>query len=95
MLYAYERLNPIGHFTVAASFGNVHGVYKPGNVQLRPEILRNSQALIESRMAPLRIRWISSSTVGRAQKAKIAEAVDYGVFKITSTPTLNLPSRRL
>ena len=47
VLRAYELLNPIGHFSVAASFGNVHGVYKPGNVKLRPEILKNSQALVQ------------------------------------------------
>src|SRR5699024_2611650 len=41
--YAYEELSKISdRFTIAASFGNVHGVYKPGNVQLRPEILKNS-----------------------------------------------------
>ena len=39
---AYQLLSPIGHFSLAASFGNVHGVYKPGNVKLRPEILKNS-----------------------------------------------------
>ena len=45
--YAYERLNAVSHrFTIAASFGNVHGVYKPGNVKLRPEILANSQELV-------------------------------------------------
>ena len=43
VLQAYNLLSPIGHFSVAASFGNVHGVYKPGNVQLRPEILKSSQ----------------------------------------------------
>jgi fructose-bisphosphate aldolase class II len=47
VLRAYELLNPIGHFSVAASFGNVHGVYKPGNVKLRPEILKNSQDLVQ------------------------------------------------
>ena len=46
VLQAYELLSPIGHFSVAASFGNVHGVYKPGNVHLRPEILKNSQELV-------------------------------------------------
>jgi fructose-bisphosphate aldolase class II len=47
VLRAYDLLNPIGHFSVAASFGNVHGVYKPGNVKLRPEILKNSQDLVQ------------------------------------------------
>ena len=45
--YAYERLKAISpHFTVAAAFGNVHGVYKPGNVKLTPEILHNSQKFV-------------------------------------------------
>ena len=47
VLQAYDALVPVGHFSVAASFGNVHGVYKPGNVKLRPEILINSQNLVE------------------------------------------------
>ena len=46
VLLAYEKLAPIGSFSVAASFGNVHGVYKPGNVKLRPEILKGSQDLV-------------------------------------------------
>ena len=46
-LRAYQLLSPIGHFSLAASFGNVHGVYKPGNVKLRPEILKNSQDLVK------------------------------------------------
>nr|MBS0019004.1 class II fructose-bisphosphate aldolase [Gammaproteobacteria bacterium] len=49
VLQAYEKLSPIGDFSVAASFGNVHGVYKPGNVKLRPEILKNSQELVQKR----------------------------------------------
>ncbi|MBR4097813.1 MAG: class II fructose-bisphosphate aldolase, partial [Campylobacter sp.] len=47
---AYERLGKISDkFSIAASFGNVHGVYKPGNVVLRPEILKNSQEYIKSK----------------------------------------------
>src|SRR5215204_5598657 len=46
--YAWEELKKIGNlYTIAAAFGNVHGVYKPGNVELRPDILRNSQEYIE------------------------------------------------
>src|SRR5829696_8307884 len=46
--YAYEELRKVGNmFTIAAAFGNVHGVYKPGNVELRPVILHNSQAYIQ------------------------------------------------
>ncbi|MBV9950112.1 MAG: class II fructose-bisphosphate aldolase, partial [Myxococcales bacterium] len=47
VLAAYDTLRPIGNFTVAASFGNTHGVYKPGNVKLRPVILKNSQDAIQ------------------------------------------------
>jgi len=83
VLRAYELLNPIGHFSVAASFGNVHGVYKPGNVKLRPEILRNSQALVQQTCGtgpnPLHLVFHGGSG---SEKAKIHEAVGYGVFKM-------------
>lgn len=83
VLHAYERLSPIGHFTVAASFGNVHGVYAPGNVKLRPEILRNSQALVAERhgIGPHPLDLVFHGGSG-SEKAKIAEAVRYGVFKM-------------
>ena len=49
--YAFKELRQVGDlFTVAAAFGNVHGVYKPGNVELRPEILNNSQRYIETQL---------------------------------------------
>ena len=49
--YSYTELSKVGKmFTVAAAFGNVHGVYKPGNVELRPEILNNSQVYIEKKL---------------------------------------------
>lgn len=83
VLKAYELLSPLGHFSVAASFGNVHGVYKPGNVQLRPEILRNSQALVSETHKtghnPLNLVFHGGSG---SEKAKIAEALTYGVFKM-------------
>ncbi len=83
VLAAYDLLAPIGHFSVAASFGNVHGVYKPGNVQLRPEILRDSQALVaEARGTagnPLDLVFHGGSG---SEKEKIHQAIDYGVFKM-------------
>lgn len=84
VLQAYERLSPIGHFSVAASFGNVHGVYKPGNVRLRPEILKQSQALVSARCtpedeAPLNLVFHGGSG---SEPDKIAEAIGYGVFKM-------------
>jgi fructose-bisphosphate aldolase class II len=83
VLQAYELLDPIGHFSVAASFGNVHGVYKPGNVKLRPEILRNSQELVQQTHGtghnPLHLVFHGGSG---SEKSKIADAVSYGVFKM-------------
>lgn len=83
VLRAYETLSPIGHFSVAASFGNVHGVYAPGNVKLRPEILGASQELVASRHGggakPLALVFHGGSG---SEKEKIAEAVAFGVFKM-------------
>lgn len=83
VLRAYELLDPIGHFSVAASFGNVHGVYKPGNVKLRPEILKNSQDLVQQTHGtghnPLHLVFHGGSG---SEKEKIAAAVSYGVFKM-------------
>ncbi|MBW2314884.1 MAG: class II fructose-bisphosphate aldolase [Deltaproteobacteria bacterium] len=83
VLQAYDLLTPLGDFSVAASFGNVHGVYKPGNVKLRPEILKNSQALIEKErgagLNPLNLVFHGGSG---SEKSQIAEAVSYGVFKM-------------
>jgi fructose-bisphosphate aldolase class II len=83
VLQAYDLLSPLGEFTVAASFGNVHGVYKPGNVKLRPEILKNSQSLVAQRHSlghnPLNLVFHGGSG---SEKEKIAEALTYGVFKM-------------
>jgi fructose-bisphosphate aldolase class II len=83
VLRAYNLLNPIGHFSVAASFGNVHGVYKPGNVKLRPEILKKSQDLVQKTHGtghnPLHLVFHGGSG---SEKEKIAAAVSYGVFKM-------------
>lgn len=83
VLMAYERLSPIGHFSLAASFGNVHGVYKPGNVKLRPEILKHSQELVKERHGtgdnPLDLVFHGGSG---SEKDKIEQAIGYGVFKM-------------
>ena len=83
VLLAYEKLTPLGHFSVAASFGNVHGVYKPGNVKLRPEILKRSQELIATRFdnGPNPLDLVFHGGSG-SEKEKITEAVSYGVFKM-------------
>ena len=83
VLAAYDRLSPVGNFSVAASFGNVHGVYKPGNVQLRPTILRDSQAKVQAERNteknPLDLVFHGGSG---STKEEIAEAISYGVFKM-------------
>lgn len=84
VLAAYDRLSPVGHFSLAASFGNVHGVYKPGNVQLRPEILKNSQDLVRTRHGledetPLDLVFHGGSG---SDPAAISESIRYGVFKM-------------
>ncbi len=83
VLYAHDILSPIGHYSLAASFGNVHGVYKPGNVKLAPEILKNSQALVQERHNtgenPLDLVFHGGSG---SEKDKIKEAISYGVFKM-------------
>ena len=81
-LKAYDILSPLGHFALAASFGNVHGVYKPGNVKLRPEILKNSQALLkETHGGDQLLDFVFHGGSG-SDKAQIEEAVSYGVFKM-------------
>jgi fructose-bisphosphate aldolase class II len=81
---AYERLMKIsGRFTVAASFGNVHGVYKPGNVHLTPKILDNSQKYIQEKFAtgdrPMNFVFHGGSGSSRED---IREAISYGVIKM-------------
>ncbi|MDD3324593.1 MAG: class II fructose-bisphosphate aldolase [Sulfurospirillaceae bacterium] len=82
--YAYERLSAISdRFTIAASFGNVHGVYKPGNVHLTPKILDNSQKYIEQKYATSKnpVSFVFHGGSG-SELADIAEAVSYGVVKM-------------
>ena len=82
--YAYEHLMKISpNFTVAASFGNVHGVYKPGNVVLSPEILRESQAYIQKKFGTEAkpVSFVFHGGSG-SEKEKIEEAISYGVIKM-------------
>lgn len=82
--YAYEKLSAISdQFTIAASFGNVHGVYKPGNVKLTPAILKNSQAYVSERFAlPLNSLDFVFHGGSGSDPADIAEAIGYGVVKM-------------
>ena len=82
--YAYERLKAISpHFTVAAAFGNVHGVYKPGNVKLTPEILHNSQKFVQEKFGTGEkpINFVFHGGSGSSLE-EIREAIDYGVIKM-------------
>jgi fructose-bisphosphate aldolase class II len=83
--YAYEKLSAISpNFTIAASFGNVHGVYKPGNVKLTPTILRDSQAYVAEKFStasasPLNFVFHGGSG---SSPAEIEESIGYGVIKM-------------
>ncbi len=82
--YAYERLNAISpNFTIAAAFGNVHGVYKPGNVKLTPKILDNSQKYVEEKfgLSSKPINFVFHGGSGSSLE-EIREAIDYGVIKM-------------
>ena len=82
--YAYEKLNAISpRFTIAASFGNVHGVYKPGNVQLTPKILRNSQYYVSEKynLPHNSLNFVFHGGSGSSAE-EIKEAVSYGVVKM-------------
>ncbi len=81
---AYERLLKISpNFTIAASFGNVHGVYKPGNVKLTPKILKNSQDYIQKKLNTEEkpVDFVFHGGSGSSQE-DIREAISYGVIKM-------------
>ncbi len=83
--YAYEKLNAISpNFTVAASFGNVHGVYKPGNVKLTPTILRDSQAYVAEKFGTADAQPLNFVFHGGSGSSpeEIKESIGYGVIKM-------------
>ncbi len=82
--YAYTELSKVGTlFTVAAAFGNVHGVYSPGNVELKPVILDNSQKHIEATLGtgPKPVYFVFHGGSGSPQN-QIREAIGYGAIKM-------------
>src|SRR6056300_1627841 len=82
--YAYEELSKVSpQFTIAAAFGNVHGVYKPGNVKLTPKILLNSQTYISEKYNLERnaVDFVFHGGSGSTQ-AEIEESIGYGVIKM-------------
>jgi fructose-bisphosphate aldolase class II len=82
--YAYHELSKVSNrFTVAAAFGNVHGVYKPGNVKLQPVILKNSQDFIQKKYntGDKPVSFVFHGGSGSSQD-DIREAISYGVIKM-------------
>ena len=82
--YAYEELSKVSsQFTIAAAFGNVHGVYKSGNVKLTPKILKNSQTHISKKynLDKNKIDFVFHGGSGSTQ-AEIEESIGYGVIKM-------------
>lgn len=82
--YSYEKLKAVSeYFTIAASFGNVHGVYKPGNVQLTPVILKNSQDFINEKhsLTGNPVNFVFHGGSG-SSPAEIKESIEYGVIKM-------------
>src|SRR5690554_136969 len=82
--YAYEELKKISdQFTIAAAFGNVHGVYKPGNVKLTPIILKNSQEYVSEKygVGKNTIDFVFHGGSGSSVE-EIREAISYGVIKM-------------
>ena len=82
--YSYEELSKISpNFTIAASFGNVHGVYKPGNVKLTPTILRDSQAHVSKKygVPANTLNFVFHGGSGSTE-AEIRESIGYGVIKM-------------
>jgi fructose-bisphosphate aldolase, class II len=83
--YSYEKLSAISpNFTIAAAFGNVHGVYKPGNVKLQPIILKNSQQYVKEKFgltSDLPINFVFHGGSGSSRE-EIREAIEYGAVKM-------------
>ena len=82
MVAVAKTLKPIGRYMLAATFGNVHGVYKPGNVKLTPTILRDGQAAVLKELGEdYRIHLVFHGGSGSALH-EIHETLDYGVIKM-------------
>lgn len=82
--YTYEHLSKVSNrFTIAAAFGNVHGVYKPGNVKLQPVILKNSQDYVQKKFntGAKPIHFVFHGGSGSTQE-EIREAISYGAIKM-------------
>jgi fructose-bisphosphate aldolase class II len=82
MLAVYEALQPLGRFLFAATFGNVHGAYKPGSVKLKPTILRDGQKVVIDKHGPSAEMDLVFHGGSGSELAEIRETLDYGVVKM-------------
>ncbi|MEM8866923.1 MAG: class II fructose-bisphosphate aldolase [Verrucomicrobiota bacterium] len=82
MVEVYEALNPIGPFIFAATFGNVHGAYKPGAVQLKPTILRDGQAAVVEKYGEDAFMDLVFHGGSGSELSDIRETLEYGVIKM-------------
>jgi fructose-bisphosphate aldolase, class II len=82
MVFVYESLKDIGPFTFAATFGNVHGVYKPGNVKLEPKILRDGQAAVTSKYGAQAMMDLVFHGGSGTPIEEIHETLEYGIIKM-------------
>jgi fructose-bisphosphate aldolase class II len=82
MIEVYRRMQPVdGTFLFAATFGNVHGSYKPGVVKLRPDILKQGQDAIRGEFGPDAKFYLVFHGGSGSEKSKIKESLQYGVVK--------------
>jgi len=82
MVQVAKTLRPIGPFMYAATFGNVHGVYKPGNVKLRPEILKQGQEAVANELGSENCHWLVFHGGSGSELSEIHETLGYGVIKM-------------
>lgn len=80
MLFVYESLHALGRFTLAATFGNVHGVYKPGNVKLKPSILKDGNDAMMAKFGKV-LDLVFHGGSG-SLLSEIHETLEYGVIKM-------------
>ena len=82
MVEVAKALRPIGPFMYAATFGNVHGVYKPGNVKLRPDILKKGQHAVCAELGEENSHWLVFHGGSGSDLSEIHETLGYGVVKM-------------
>ena len=82
MVEVAKRLRNIGKFMYAATFGNVHGVYKPGNVKLKPKILRDGQEAVVKALGEDAKHWLVFHGGSGSTLEEIHETLNYGVIKM-------------